>query len=121
MKLILIADDTWTVREMYVDFLADTYQVVQARDGKEALEVLARGPLPALVVSDIEMPGLWGDDVCTEVQKLYPGLPVILISGRSDVAGIAQACGADGYLEKPVRQEKLLAMIAGLIAGRPED
>jgi CheY-like chemotaxis protein len=100
---ILIADDNAHMVELLATILPDWgYRVTSARDGLEALQSLEIS-LPDLILMDIEMPGLGGSEVCRRL-KAHPerrDIPVMLISGRSDVAVQAKIAGADGFLSKP--------------------
>jgi CheY-like chemotaxis protein len=82
-----------------------------ARDGQEALAALAQH-LPTLVITDINMPGMDGYELCQRI-KDDPrlGLPVILLTSLSDPKDILRGleCGADNFIMKPYDEEFLLA------------
>jgi CheY-like chemotaxis protein len=120
--LVLVADDdpeALTLLSRVVEKLG--WRVIQARDGREALEAVRR-ERPALAVLDAMMPGVHGFDVCRNV-KDDPALRatrVVLCSAvyRGAVAAEAQvAFGADGYLEKPFRVREASRLFREALAG----
>jgi CheY-like chemotaxis protein len=109
MKTILIADDLPAHLDLFEVILqrADC-RLLRAEDGVSALR-LAREETPDLVFLDIEMPGMNGGEVC-RVIKADPqsrSMPVVLVSSH-DGAEVAQRCGADQFLPKPVEEPVLL-------------
>ena len=114
---VLVVDDDSLVLEPVCAYLARMgFQVARAQSGEEALELLALD-VPSVVLSDVGMPGMSGLDLCRRVHELYPGLPVVLMSGwASDVdPARARAAGASDVLPKPFpmdRATKLLAQLA---------
>lgn len=111
---ILVVDDETAVRRFAVRVLRrEGYEVAEATDGVEALEVVrARAGSFAVVVSDIVMPRLNGVELLQALAESYSYLPVILISGYATSAlaelGIATPCG---ILPKPFPAERLLAEV----------
>jgi len=124
MKRVLIVDDSPTIVEAAYDELEDKgYAVEVAYNGKKALEHLEEcgEDLPDLVVMDIEMPKLRGDEA-TKIIKSTPAwkhLPVVALTGRKqDIVGDAVAL-FENYLIKPFGFEKLVEVIEELI-GPPD-
>lgn len=111
---LLVVDDEIAVRRFAVRVLQrEGYEVAEATDGLEALELIRAGAtLFAVVVSDIVMPRLNGVELLQALAESHPGLPVILISGYATTAlaelGIAAPCG---ILPKPFPAELLLAEV----------
>ena len=96
---ILIAEDSATQAEHLCLLLEDHhYRVTVATDGQAALDWLSQH-IPAMVISDINMPRLNGYDLCRQIQAdpRLDGVPVILLTSLSDVADVLEglACGAD--------------------------
>jgi chemosensory pili system protein ChpA (sensor histidine kinase/response regulator) len=114
--LVLVVDDSLTVRKVTQRLLArEGYRVKLAKDGMEALELLAQ-ERPAVVLSDIEMPRMDGFDLVRNIradQKLS-GLPVIMITSRiaQKHRDYATELGVNHYLGKPYGEEELLALVA---------
>jgi DNA-binding NtrC family response regulator len=103
MKHILIVDDDEAIRGLLLSFLHDKgYEADAAVDGESALEWLA-GNRTDMVLLDIRMPGMSGIDVLQHTAKLYPDLPVIVISGYADEATAREALqmGAYDFFLKP--------------------
>ncbi len=110
---ILVVDDEPAVRDVLGKLLRETgYEAETAADGVEALRMI-RARAPDLVVTDIRMPEASGIEVCLEVKRLDPTLPVLLLSGEGDEAIISAGfqAGADDYLVKPWRGGELLAKV----------
>jgi two-component system cell cycle sensor histidine kinase/response regulator CckA len=111
---LLVVDDETAVRRFAVRVLQrEGYEVAEATDGLEALELIRAGATSfAVVVSDIVMPRLNGVELLQALAESHPGLPIILISGYATAAladlGIAAPCG---ILPKPFAAERLLAEV----------
>jgi two-component system NtrC family sensor kinase len=101
-RRILIVDDEAPVRNMFADYLSDTYECVTAASADEALAHLAADSF-ALVISDMMMPGRNGVELLREVTSRYADTVVIMISGvdRSQRVRDALRLGAFDYLIKP--------------------
>ena len=113
--LVLVVDDSLTVRRVTQRLLLrEGYRVVLAKDGLDALERLAEG-VPAIVLSDIEMPRMDGFDLVRNMRAdaRLRDLPVIMITSRiaQKHRDYAAELGVDHYLGKPYSEEDLLALI----------
>src|SRR5690606_514269 len=88
---ILIEADDQDLREALVTTLElARFQVCEADNAEEALASLARNPVD-MVVSDVNMPGLSGHELLAEVQRLYPGLPMMLITAYGQISHAVSA------------------------------
>lgn len=122
---ILIVDDSVTVRRLLDQVLNKSgYQVVQCRDGKEAVEALNQpGDLYNLVISDIEMPRMDGFSLLREIRssKSLQNLPVAMLTSRENDQHRQKAkdLGANAYFTKPFVPEKLLGAIASILNQSP--
>ncbi len=109
---VLVVDDDPDIRDTLRDVIeAEGYPVVCAADGVEALQAIARGPRPSLVVLDLMMPRLSGWDVLAAIRadRALADLPVAVISA----AGCRAAPpGATWFLQKPIDLDTLLAVVA---------
>jgi two-component system response regulator PilR (NtrC family) len=106
MPDILVVDDDDVIRETLCELLSTEYSCQTADTAEEALARLQTQRFD-VVLTDISMPGLSGMELLTRVVELYPGTPVIIISGLSD-QDQAQSLigrGAFDYLLKPFRLE----------------
>ena len=117
---ILIIEDDAIMREALAEWLeAAGYGVQKAADGSAGLAAL-RLAAPALVVTDIRMPGTSGAMVIAELKQRYPEIPVIAISGLFNSghgmdADAAIALGAARALAKPFKRGELLRAVADLL------
>jgi signal transduction histidine kinase/ligand-binding sensor domain-containing protein/CheY-like chemotaxis protein/AraC-like DNA-binding protein len=118
---VLVVEDNTELRAFIRMHLTSRFQVVEAVDGVQGLE-LARRLLPDLVLSDIMMPGLDGYALCRALKEdpETDFIPVILLTARAAaedrLAGLREA--ADAYLTKPFQVEELTTQIDNLIALR---
>jgi len=115
--LVLVVDDSLTVRRVTQRLLQrEGYRVALAKDGLDALDKLG-DELPAVVLSDIEMPRMDGFDLLRNIRgdARLAGLPVIMITSRiaQKHRDYAAQLGANHYLGKPYSEEELLARVAG--------
>lgn len=106
MADILVVDDDDVIRETLCELLASDHHCQQASTAEDALRKL-QTRLFDVVITDISMPGLSGRELLKRVLSLYPGMPVIVISGLSDQdqAQSLIGAGAFDYLIKPFRLE----------------
>lgn len=118
---VLVVDDEPGVRHLAVRILAEEgYQVDQASDGHEALEIIKNvGSAVDAVVSDIVMPRVTGIDLLEALSVSHPGLPVVLMSGygveQLKQRGIASPCTV---LPKPFTPERLVSEVRRCISER---
>ena len=107
-RRILIVDDEAAVRNMFADYLSDTYECVTAASADEALAHLAADSF-ALVISDMMMPGRNGVELLREVTSRYADTVVIMVSGvdRPQRVRDALRVGAFDYLIKPCELDVL--------------
>jgi chemosensory pili system protein ChpA (sensor histidine kinase/response regulator) len=114
--LVLVVDDSLTVRRVTQRLLErEGYRVAVAKDGQQALELLAQEQ-PALVLTDLEMPRLDGFDLLHRLRAdaRWRDLPVIVITSRLAARHreLAAALGVEHYLGKPYAQDEVLALVA---------
>ena len=119
-KTILIVDDSLTVRQaLYLTLEKFGYQVIQAGDGREAIEKLSRSPEIQAVLCDVEMPNMNGFEFLTACRKdsRYLDIPIVMLTSRSGAKhrGVAQMLGASGYLTKPYLEQELIKTIQQLL------
>lgn len=111
---ILVVDDSAEMRR-YLRLLLELedYHVETARDGIEALRRLDEGCTPALVLLDLQMPGLDGLSALRHMRTHYPDLKVIICSAENDPEKLflAAQLGAQGHLSKPVHHLYLSAAV----------
>lgn len=117
---ILVIEDDPIMREVMAEWLeAAGYSIARAEDGSAGLAAV-RSTAPALVVTDIHMPGTSGAAVIAELKQHHPGIPVIAVSGlfnsgRGMDADAAIALGAARALAKPFKRAEFLQTVRDLL------
>ncbi|MFN3560424.1 MAG: response regulator [Chloroherpetonaceae bacterium] len=103
-KIILVVDDEELIRDMLADALSDEFDILSASDGEEALSLYIQhqGEI-ALVITDLIMPKMRGDELAERLRELCPTLPIIFISGyeREIKTDGLLAKGRAAFLPKP--------------------
>lgn len=115
---ILIVDDEPIMRESLSDWLRDDgYRVIAADGGPRALKLLDTEEWNVLIV-DLKMPGMDGIDLMAEVKKVYPDIPIIIMTAYAtvDTAVRAMREGAYDYVVKPFDPEEMALIIRKLVA-----
>jgi DNA-binding NtrC family response regulator len=114
-KQILIVDDDISIRHMLGRVLADEgYGVISAASGEDGLK-LAEGGGIDLVLLDLKMPGIGGQETFRLMRRARPGLPVIIISAYSR-RQFAELGGACALLQKPLDFPTLLDTIKSILS-----
>jgi signal transduction histidine kinase/DNA-binding NarL/FixJ family response regulator len=123
-KTILLVEDNVDLLEFLGRIFSNDYVALCARNGEEALKLLARDRRINLVVSDIMMPGMDGKELLARMRKneRYAGLPFIFLTARVSEEEKIESLGegAIDYLVKPFRAEELLAKVEAALALREE-
>jgi CheY-like chemotaxis protein len=111
-RAILVVEDEGIIRMFAVEALQDAgYQVLEAQDAAEALEILARNPGICLLVTDVRMPGLIdGLALAAQVRRDHPAIRTIIVSGSTS-AEQAVGAGAVGYLSKPYKANAMVQAV----------
>lgn len=117
---MLVVDDDAAIRRVARRSLERRgYTVVEAASGLEALEVAAEhdGPID-LMLLDVMMPGMTGNQASHHLRDLRPGVPVLCISGHpeQDVVRFGMAGNGAAFLQKPFSPDQLVAAVAALLA-----
>src|SRR5712692_11211979 len=110
---ILVVDDERRQREIYRDILQDEgYQTETAPSGEAALHLLAQKRFD-LVLTDLNLTGMTGVELLSEILAADPTVAVILITGYPSIQSAIEATkkGVYQYLEKPVDRDKLLGVV----------
>jgi two-component system, response regulator YesN len=119
---ILIVDDDAEFRSELRSAL-EGYDVIEARDGQEAIKLLRAPNEIDLILLDVMMPGLSGTEVLREIKHVSPNLGIIMLTGYSskDVAIEALKGHADEYIEKPPDIDKTKEIIERLLQQKRGD
>jgi len=110
MLRVLLVDDDDAILEALVDALSDRYSITVARDGVEALAILATDTFDVILL-DLMMPVMDGESFMTEAQARGMKVPVVVVSAARDAGARAVAGGAADHLAKPYRLDDLIKAI----------
>jgi putative two-component system response regulator len=118
-SVILVVDDERGPRESLRMILEPSHEVVCARDGTEALEILHGAPVD-LVTLDLNMPGVQGEELMRTIRREFPQVEVIVITGYGTLENAAEAVryGVSDYLQKPFDVVQVSASVARSLARR---
>ena len=121
-KVVMVVEDDKDMVSVIRNILSDSYDILIAYNGKEALEKIEKGASPSLIVSDVIMPEMDGIEF-TKLLKTNlttSHIPVILLSAEIPDTLMQKSLdtGADAYLEKPFSPKKLRSMVDNLIDNR---
>jgi len=112
---ILVVDDEPSIRESIAMLLTFSgYDVSVAEDGFTALQQLRR-TLPALILSDLNMPQMSGYELLSIVRRRFPQIPTVAMSGAYQGDNVPPGVIADSFFAKGENPTNLLATIAGLV------
>ena len=114
---ILVVDDESRMRKLVRDFLVrEDYEVLEAGDGEEALDIFYKEKNIALIILDVMMPKINGWDVCREVRETSK-VPIIMLTAKSDESDELTGfeLGVDEYISKPFSPKILTARVDALI------
>jgi len=116
---VLVVDDNQQNLELLQAYLEDVdCQAVPARDGLEALEIIAKEP-PDLILLDVMMPKMSGFEVCKRIKNdpKTTDIPVIMVTALNEFGDIERAIdsGTDDFLSKPVNKLELLTRIKTML------
>jgi DNA-binding response OmpR family regulator len=121
-RIVVVDDDPAVLRAVTAVLEAAGYRVEGARDQHEALRAVLADP-PALVVLDVNMPGLDGWELCDILrrQSHTRDVPVLFLTGRADLRDqiTAMQVGGSDYVTKPFRPEELRAKVEAWVGRRP--
>ena len=108
---ILVVDDESRMRKLVKDFLTKkNFQVLEAGDGEEAMDIFYKEKDIALIILDVMMPKMDGWEVCREVRK-NSKVPIIMLTARGDERDelLGFDLGVDEYISKPFSPKILVA------------
>jgi two-component system, OmpR family, KDP operon response regulator KdpE len=116
---ILVVDDEQPIRKLLrMGFLAQGYKFLEAANGKIAVQLLSQKP--DLIILDLGLPDIDGLDLLQKIRGSHEGLPIVVLSSRSDELTKVQALesGADDYITKPFGMEELFARVRAALRHR---
>ncbi len=121
---VLVVDDDPAIRNIIRLILENAgYDILEARDGQEAIDLLGSGENPIvidLIITDLTMPKVSGQEAIGFFQREYPGIPLIVLTGIPDLDdGISfMRQGISNYLVKPVQAKTLIDSVAIAVGQR---
>lgn len=114
---ILVVDDESRMRKLVHDFLAKQgYQVLEAENGEEAVDIFFSDKNISLVILDVMMPKMDGWQVCREIRQ-YSQVPIIMLTAKSDERDELMGfnLGVDEYISKPFSPKILVARVEAIL------
>ena len=124
---ILVVDDESRMRKLVKDFLSKKgYQVIEAANGEEAVDIFYENKDIALIILDVMMPKMDGWEVCREIRKMSQ-VPIIMLTAKCDERDelLGFELGVDEYITKPFSPKILVARVEAILrrsnAIGPED
>lgn len=114
---ILVVDDEQRMRKLVRDFLTKKdFQVLEAADGEEAIDVFMENKDIALVILDVMMPKMDGWQTCREIRQ-YSQVPIIMLTARGEETDELRGfeLGVDEYISKPFSPKILVARVQALL------
>lgn len=114
---ILVVDDESRMRKLVRDFLTrNDYEVIEAGDGSEALDLFFEEKNIDLILLDVMMPKLDGWEVCKEI-RAYSKVPIIMLTAKADEKDELQGfrLGVDEYISKPFSPKILVARVEAIL------
>lgn len=118
-KILVVDDEEIILKALKKDFEYDGYEVMTAKSGEAAVEILHEQHFD-MVVTDLSMPGIGGIDVLAAAKKNIPDIGTIILTGYGDMTSAIEALrlGADDYLLKPCDTEELLLRTSRCLKNR---
>lgn len=115
-KKILVVDDELNIIEVIKSYLENSgYEVLVAYNGKKAIEIFEKEN-PALIILDLMLPDIMGQDVCKTIRK-RSNIPILMLTARVEEEDLLKGLdiGADDYMTKPFSPRELVARVGALL------
>ncbi|RUS48908.1 response regulator transcription factor [Cohnella sp. AR92] len=117
MTRILVADDDAHIRKLMTLYLRNEgFDTVEAADGTQALSVMEKSPVD-IVILDIMMPHMDGWELCVEIRRLYPDIPLLMVTAIGEAGQKVRGfqLGTDDYVTKPFDPAELVMRVKALL------
>jgi two-component system sensor histidine kinase ChiS len=115
LKILIVDDEPVNIQVLINNLSVLKYEVTQASNGFEALEIIENGFRPDLILLDVMMPRMSGYEVCQIIREKFPAieLPIVMLTAKNQVTDLVEGfnSGANDYLSKPFSKNELLARI----------
>ena len=114
-KILIVEDDQNLLATLKYNLLKESYKVITAADGAQAIEV-ARSERPELIVLDVMLPKLSGFEVCRILRKEV-SVPILMLTAKTEEVDkiVGLEIGADDYMTKPFSMRELLARVRAML------
>ena len=115
-KVLAIEDDPSVQRALRRTFETAGFDITVASDGSSAMDVF-RSTSPRVGILDLRLPGRSGQDICREIRRQSPTVPILVLSAASDIVDkvLLLELGADDYVTKPFSPRELLARVRAAV------
>ena len=115
-RILIVEDDLDISRTLELYLESEGFQVLISHEGREGLQK-AKQEKPDLIVLDLMLPGLPGEELCRDLRKNELNMPIIMVTAKGTDTDkvIGRVIGADCYIAKPFEFDKLIAEITRLI------
>ena len=122
-ETVLLVEDEDAVRDLTGNILKEFgYRVLEAASGRIAMEICAtEGGRIDILVTDLVMPEMWGDELSWRLCTAFPGIRVLYLSGYGDRRKQRRSDGASNFLEKPFTAERLLEKVREVLDADPSE
>ncbi len=123
---ILIIEDDMDIREILKAQLEQGgYQVIEAKDGQEGIDLMKKGSnllQVGLIITDIRMPKVNGVEAIDYIKANAPSIPIMVITGYPDTELAVQLLqrGVKDYLVKPVEKDNLLSKVSAILSSKQD-
>lgn len=120
---ILVVDDESRMRKLVKDFLRrENYEVIEAEDGEQAVDIFFKDSKIDLVILDVMMPKMDGWQVCSMIRE-YSKVPIIMLTAKGDEKDELQGfnLGVDEYISKPFSPKILVARVGAILRRTSSD
>ena len=114
-RILIVEDDQNLLATLKYNFLKESYDVITAVDGAQAIEI-ARSEKPELIVLDLMLPKLSGFEVCRILRKEMT-IPILMLTAKTEEVDkiVGLEIGADDYMTKPFSMRELLARVRAML------
>ena len=114
---VLVVDDESRMRKLVHDFLSrSNYEVIEAADGEEAIDIFYADKSISLIILDVMMPKMDGWEACREIRKISK-VPIIMLTAKSEESDelLGFELGVDEYISKPFSPRILVARVDAIL------
>ncbi len=114
IKILIAEDDEDNFFFLKVSLRPHPFEILRARNGKEAVEIIRQDPQISIVLMDLKMPDMDGYEATRSIKQIRPELPVIAVTAYAMTGDEAKTleAGCDGYLSKPFSRDQILEVMS---------